>query len=56
VRAFAAAVARLVTDEALRRRLAAGGPPRATEFDARRMVDGTERVYDWVLAARPGAR
>ena len=50
--AFADAAARLITDEALRRRLGNLGPVRAAEFDVESMVRGTEEVYGSVLAAR----
>ena len=50
VAAFAAATDRLVQDEELRRQLAAAGPERAATFTVERMVRGTQRVYDTVLA------
>ncbi len=49
VAAFARAAATLIDDASLRRRLAAGGPPRAAAFSVARMVEGTEAVYDRVL-------
>ena len=52
---FAAAAARLVTDERLRRRLGAAGPLRAAQFDVDSMVEGTERSYMAVLPARETA-
>lgn len=51
VAAFAAATDRLVRDEHLRQSLATAGPARAAEFGVQRMVRGTQKVYDWVLAA-----
>jgi glycosyltransferase involved in cell wall biosynthesis len=51
---FAAAAARLLADDALRRRLSGAGPARATEFDVRHMVEGTEETYERVLAERNG--
>lgn len=50
--AFAGAAARLLCDDALRARLAAGGRERARAFDAAHMVDGTLAVYADVLAGR----
>ncbi|MEK7239617.1 MAG: glycosyltransferase family 4 protein [Gemmatimonadota bacterium] len=55
--AFAREVERLATDTALRQRLAEGGRERAAQFNVRRMVDGTNAVYQSVLgpsAARTG--
>ena len=48
--AFASAVSRLIRDAGLRAALAAGGPERAREFSVDRMVRGTQRAYDAVLA------
>jgi glycosyltransferase involved in cell wall biosynthesis len=48
---FAAAAARLIEDERVRRRLGDAGPARAAEFDVESMVDGTEHVYRTVLEA-----
>ena len=48
--AFARAAARLIEDDPLRDRLAANGPLRAAEFDVRRTVIATARVYRSVLA------
>jgi glycosyltransferase involved in cell wall biosynthesis len=50
VAAFAAAVSRIVGDDALRARLAANGPRRAAAFGVDRMVDGAERTYRHVLS------
>jgi glycosyltransferase involved in cell wall biosynthesis len=50
ISAFAAATDRLVTDEMLRRTLAAGGPARASQFGVDRMIRGTQAVYTTVLA------
>lgn len=55
--AFARQVERLATDAGLRRQLAAGGRERAAQFTVRRMVEGTNAVYQSVLgpsAARAG--
>jgi glycosyltransferase involved in cell wall biosynthesis len=52
VGAFAAAAATLIDDAAARATLAAEGPLRAAAFDVRRMVDGTQRTYEQVLALR----
>lgn len=49
VAAFAAAVARLADDPALRERIRLAGPVRAAEFSVQRMVAGTEHVYRRVL-------
>ncbi len=49
--AFAAAATRLITDEPLRRRLGSAGPARAADFDVDSMVQGSEAVYNSVLAA-----
>jgi len=51
VRAFAAATDRLVGDESVRKALAAAGPARAAQFSVERMVQGTQAVYDAVLAS-----
>ena len=51
VTAFSTAVARLLGDEALRRRLGSAGPARAAEFSVRRMIDGTEHTYGHVLGS-----
>ena len=51
VTAFANAIDRLVHDENLRRLLATAGPARAAEFSVERMVEGTQAVYDSVLAS-----
>jgi glycosyltransferase involved in cell wall biosynthesis len=48
--AFAAATARLIRDAGFRAALAAAGPERAREFSVDRMVRGTQRAYDAVLA------
>ncbi len=45
VDAFAAEAARLILDERARRILAAGGPARASRFEARQMVKSHDRVY-----------
>jgi glycosyltransferase involved in cell wall biosynthesis len=50
ISAFATATDRLVSDETLRRALAAGGPPRASQFGVDRMIHGTQAVYTTVLA------
>jgi glycosyltransferase involved in cell wall biosynthesis len=50
VGAFARAAEALLLDGALRARVAANGPARAAEFGVERMVGGTLRVYDAVLA------
>jgi hypothetical protein len=51
VRAFAEGAGRLIEDDGLRRRLGARGPARARDFDTRRMVEMTERVYRAALSA-----
>jgi glycosyltransferase involved in cell wall biosynthesis len=43
------AIARLVTDPALRARLCANARPRALEFSVERMTDRTIEVYEEVL-------
>jgi glycosyltransferase involved in cell wall biosynthesis len=48
--AFAAAAARLMDDPALRARLAHGARLRATAFDAGKMTEKTEAVYEDVLS------
>ena len=48
--AFAEATARLVLDSTARAAMAAAGPERATQFSVDRMVQGTQRVYDAVIA------
>lgn len=50
---FATAVAGLVNDEALRRRLAEAGPRRASHFGVRRMVEEMESVYAAAMAGIP---
>jgi glycosyltransferase involved in cell wall biosynthesis len=50
VQAFARAAAELITNEALRARLAEGARIRAREFDARRMIERTAEVYHRVIA------
>lgn len=52
--AFGAAVARLVTDGALRASLAQAGPARAERFDPAHLVDGVLDVYRELLGARVG--
>ena len=47
---FAAAVTRLVTDDALRVRLAAGARLRAREFDSAAMIERTAEVYNRVTS------
>lgn len=49
-RAFAATVARLIEDPALRARLSGGARTRAKKFDAAAMIQGTEAVYQDVLS------
>ncbi|MGC9359680.1 MAG: glycosyltransferase [Anaerolineae bacterium] len=53
-RALAAAIKRLLGDEALRRRLGEGARRRAQVFDAERMLVEVERIYEEVLNNRPG--
>lgn len=48
--AFAEATTRLVLDAATRAAMAAAGPERAAHFSVDRMVQGTQRVYDAVIA------
>src|SRR5687768_8959573 len=48
--AFAEATAKLVRDTAARTALGAAGPARAEQFSVDRMVRGTQRAYDAVLA------
>ncbi|MBC7235421.1 MAG: glycosyltransferase [Chloroflexi bacterium] len=48
--ALAWAINRLLSDDALRQRLAAGARARADQFCAERMVEEIERVYEEVLA------
>jgi glycosyltransferase involved in cell wall biosynthesis len=48
--AFAEATARLVRDSAARTALGSAGPARAEQFSVDRMVRGTQRSYDAVLA------
>jgi glycosyltransferase involved in cell wall biosynthesis len=50
VQAFARAAAELITNEALRARLAEGARLRAREFDAKRMIERTAEVYQRVVA------
>jgi glycosyltransferase involved in cell wall biosynthesis len=50
VGAFTQAAAELITDDALRARLAEGARIRAREFDARRMIEHTAEVYNRVIA------
>ena len=50
VNAFMRAAADLVTNDALRAKLAEGAKLRAREFDAKRMIERTAEVYDRVLA------
>jgi glycosyltransferase involved in cell wall biosynthesis len=45
---FSAAVAELVTDDALRQRLAEGARKRAREFDSQAMIERTAEVYQRV--------
>lgn len=52
--ALGAAVARLVTDGALRASLAQAGPERAGRFDPAHLVDGVLDVYRELLGARVG--
>lgn len=47
---FSSAVAELVTDDALRQRLAEGARTRAREFDSRAMIERTAEVYERVAA------
>lgn len=47
---FAAGAARVITDDALRSRLAAGGRQRAREFDSATMIERTAEVYNDVTA------
>jgi L-malate glycosyltransferase len=49
VSAFAATVARAMSDGALRSRMASAGPARATHFSVERMIAGTEATYHRVL-------
>jgi len=49
--AFAGAAARLIGDASLRACVAEGGRTRARDFDVRRMVEATARVYRDVLGA-----
>jgi glycosyltransferase involved in cell wall biosynthesis len=51
--AFAAAAARLIEDDDLRRRMAGHGPDRARQFDVSRTVTEIERVYSELLGATP---
>ena len=53
--AFAAATARLIEDDDLRRRMAGHGPDRARQFDVARTVMEIERVYQELLGATPAA-
>jgi glycosyltransferase involved in cell wall biosynthesis len=53
--AFAREVERLATDGGLRRRLAEGGRARAAQFDVRRMVEGTNAVYEKIIGPRAPA-
>ncbi len=55
VTAFAREVERLVSDDALRRRLAEGGRARAAQFSVERMVNGSAAVYEQVLAHQAAA-
>ena len=48
--AFAGATVRLVRDPTYRAALASAGPEQAAQFSVDRMVRGTQRVYDVVLA------
>lgn len=50
VRAFAAAVDRMIADTRWREQLAGAGPERAARFSVEQMVDGTRAVYDRLLA------
>lgn len=52
--ALADAINRLLTDDALRQRLAAGARERSCAFDARRMLADVERVYEAALAQHGG--
>ncbi|HEX8726400.1 MAG TPA: glycosyltransferase family 4 protein [Gemmatimonadaceae bacterium] len=51
--ALGAAIARLVNDRSLAGRLGDAARERAEQFSVERMTDGTERVYQAVLAGRP---
>jgi len=48
--AFAAAVAELITDDALRARLSSGARKRARQFDSAAMIEQTAEVYNSVIA------
>ena len=50
-RAFAREVERLATDATLRQHLAALGRARAAQFNVRRMVDGTNAVYQTLIGS-----
>jgi glycosyltransferase involved in cell wall biosynthesis len=54
--ALAAAILRLLEDEAVRRRLSEAALKRAEDFRAERMISGYERVFAEVLNRAQGAR